>query len=153
MVGAALLVVFGTAPAAAQADVDIGGILRTEFHATTQLDWRDFDAPGPSGIDLRRARLAVKGAAFDRVEYEVERDFREADAPWRDAYLNVPFGRALEIRAGRFKVPFGLEALDDPLKPYSNEQFEDAVDEVRYFARARGDIVRAFLRQLSQASD
>lgn len=40
-------------------------------------------------------------------------------------------------------------ALEDPLKPYSNEQFEKAVDDVRQFARERGAIVRAFLQQLA----
>jgi phosphate-selective porin OprO/OprP len=58
-----------------------------------------------------RARVGIKGAVFHRVEYEVERDFQKANVPWRDVYLNVPLRRALEVKAGRFKIPFSLDQL------------------------------------------
>ena len=31
------------------------------------------------------------------------------EGPWRDVFLNVRLARALELRAGKFKMPFGLE--------------------------------------------
>lgn len=42
-------------------------------------------------------------------------------------------------------------ALEDPLKPYSNEEFERAIEDVRRFARQRGNVVRRFVRQLAPA--
>lgn len=88
-------------------------MVRAEVHIATQVDWRDFSSStnGSSDVDIRRARVGVKGAVFQQFEYEIERDFREGQIPWRDAYVNVPVKRALEIRVGRFKVPFSLDQL------------------------------------------
>jgi phosphate-selective porin OprO/OprP len=41
----------------------------------------------------------------------VSREFGDADEPERDAFANVRVGRALEVRAGQFKIPFGRDAL------------------------------------------
>ena len=43
------------------------------------------------------------------VEYQVEREMRDASRPWRDVFANVRPLRAFELQVGRFKVPFGLE--------------------------------------------
>lgn len=112
VLGAMLLVPAG-APVAAQSDKG-DRVVRAGFHVTTQLDWRRFPSPsGPSteSFDVPRARIGIKGALFHRVEYEVERDFRKTNAPWRDVYVNVPLRRDLEVRAGRFKIPFSLDQL------------------------------------------
>jgi phosphate-selective porin len=110
---AAALCLLGPAvPATPQVGLEGGRVIRADLHITTQLEWRG-SRPPPDGstLDVRRARIGLKGALFGHVEYEVERDFREHDYPWRDAYVNVAFDRALEFRGGRFKVPFGLEQL------------------------------------------
>lgn len=111
-IGATLLLAVAPVAAAAQVGVEAGRTLRTELHAIVHVDWPD--PPGgseSSGLDLRRARIGLTGAAFERIEYQVERDFRERARPWRDVYGNVALSRALEIRAGRFKVPFSLDQL------------------------------------------
>lgn len=108
-----MLLVAARVPVSAQSDAGAGR-LRAEFHVTTQVDWRRSpSALGPSTerFDVPRARVGIKGAVFHRVEYEVERDFRKANAPWRDVYLNLPLRRALELKAGRFKIPFSLDQL------------------------------------------
>ncbi|OFW05155.1 MAG: hypothetical protein A3I61_10325 [Acidobacteria bacterium RIFCSPLOWO2_02_FULL_68_18] len=44
-------------------------------------------------------------------------------------------------------------AVEDPLKPYSNEQFEEAVADVVEFARHRAAIVRRFVREIGSVAD
>ncbi len=73
----------------------------------TQFEWQD-------------RRIGVKGTAFERIEFEMARELGEdfetsiglrEKTPWRDVYVNLRVARALEIEAGRFKLPFGREAL------------------------------------------
>ena len=44
------------------------------------------------------------------VEFEVEREI-DADQPWRDVFVNLRPRRAIQLRAGQFKMPFSLEQL------------------------------------------
>lgn len=106
---ALLLLVAAPSIAAAQIDIERGSV-RAALRVVTHVDWTDLKAGGPD-TDVRRARLGVTGSLFERFEYEVERDFRDRTRRWRDAYGNVTVSRALEIRAGRFKVPFSLDQL------------------------------------------
>jgi phosphate-selective porin OprO and OprP len=55
-------------------------------------------------------RIEVRGRVTRRVDFEVSREFGD-DAAWKDAFLNIRVTRALEIEAGRFKIPFGRETL------------------------------------------
>jgi len=71
----ATLVLVSPVSVAAQIALESGGMLRAEFHALAQADWRDFSTP------------------------------------WRDAFLNAVVGRTLEVRGGRFKIPFSLDQL------------------------------------------
>lgn len=106
----AALLCLAPAAAAAQIEIEAGGAVRAEVHALAHLDWRDPPAH-PATSDLRRGRIGVSGTVFTRLEYEVEHDFSYDDRPWRDAYVNARFGRGLEIRGGRFKVPFSRDQL------------------------------------------
>jgi phosphate-selective porin len=57
-------------------------------------------------------RIGVNGELFNRVQFQVERAFTDDDdddTRWRDVYADVRINRALQIRGGRFKVPFSLE--------------------------------------------
>jgi phosphate-selective porin O/P len=57
-------------------------------------------------------RLGVDGEIFNRVQFQVERAFTEDDdddTPWRDVFVDVRINRALQVRGGRFKLPFSLE--------------------------------------------
>jgi phosphate-selective porin OprO and OprP len=90
----------------------IGSNLRFDVHFKSQADWRDFpDQTSDSDdvFDLHRARIVVDGRATKYVEYQVEREMRDDDRPWRDVFANVRPLRAFELQVGRFKVPFGLE--------------------------------------------
>ena len=76
----------------------------------------------------------------------------------RTAYLQALLAAAgaageLEADAVAAYEQIRAAALEDPLKPYSNEQFKEAAEDVMAFTRARADIVRAFVRQASSMAD
>lgn len=91
----------------------IGSHLRFDLHVKSQADWRDFsEAASDSSEDIfdrHRARVALDGRISKYVEYQVEREMRDGKRPWRDVFVNARPLRQLEIRLGRFKVPFSLE--------------------------------------------
>ena len=57
------------------------------------------------------ARLQVEGTLFTRLEFEVSREFGDAEEPERDLFANFRVSRGFELRGGQFKVPFGRDAL------------------------------------------
>ena len=78
-----------------------------------QLDWQD-------------RRIGVEGTAFKRISFEISRelseDFEAADdlgeeSAWKDAYVNLRVSKALNLEAGRFKLPFGREELTGETEP------------------------------------
>jgi len=91
--------------------IRFGNKARIDFRLKLQGDFRGFDPEQDEDLDtfdLRRKRAGIEGVLFERLEFEIERELRE-DGPWRDVYLNFDFGNPLELRGGKFKVPFGLE--------------------------------------------
>jgi phosphate-selective porin OprO and OprP len=100
------------------------GPLRIDFVTKFQWDARD---PGdePSDFDtfqIHRARIGVEGELFNRVQFAIEGELteREVDNPnpdtrdksaWKDVYVDGNISDALQVRAGKFKIPFGLEQL------------------------------------------
>ena len=86
------------------------GEFRAALRVRLHFDWRDFNPElGEDEFVFRRARVVLVGRVFDDLEYELDADLRDEERPWRDVYLNYRRFRAAEIRAGRFKMPFGLE--------------------------------------------
>jgi phosphate-selective porin len=84
-----------------------------DFRLKAHGDYRSFnpDLRREDRYDLRRLRAAVEGEVKNVVQYEVEYDFREDDYPLRDAWVEVRTSRALQIRGGKFKLPFSREEL------------------------------------------
>lgn len=62
-------------------------------------------------FDWRRRRFGVKGELFNRVAFEVEREFGDDTDPWRDVYLDVTAADVFAVKAGHFRVPFSLDGL------------------------------------------
>ena len=98
----------------------IGKIFRLDVRSKVQGDFRAFLPGIPSdgqSFDVNRARLSIEGDAFKFIEYEVERDFRqalgsnEARYPWKDVYLNFRYFDNYQVKYGKFKMPFGADAL------------------------------------------
>jgi phosphate-selective porin OprO/OprP len=69
-------------------------------------------APIESDVQWRRARVYASGSVQRHLEFEVRYDFTQSNPPkLQDAYVNVvklPVP-TLELRAGRFKAPLGLD--------------------------------------------
>lgn len=98
-----------------------GKWLRIDLGLKLESDYRNSeqdltDAGGAYGLYRRRA--AVKGELFKHVEFEVERELRgtsdeaaRSTNPWHDVYVNFKAAPAIQLQAGRFKIPFSLDEL------------------------------------------
>jgi phosphate-selective porin OprO/OprP len=84
--------------------------LRGRIASTLQSPSFDRGSSTPeSGWQTKR--LQVEGTLFKRLEFEISREFGDADEPERDAFANLRLNRRFEVRAGQFKMPFGRDAL------------------------------------------
>ena len=101
---ALLLLSVNAAAAQDAARFSVGGV-SVGLSTRVQVDWQ------AGTLDLRRARVGVQGKLHERVKYEIENDLSDQSDPWQDVYLNVAVFDALEVRAGRFKMPFSLTRL------------------------------------------
>ena len=93
--------------------VNVGSHIELDFTARFDADVRlATDAIGMDGadVDLDHRRVGVEGSIAKSVDFQVERDL-VADGSWRDVFVNVRHNKAFEVQAGRFKIPFGREAL------------------------------------------
>jgi phosphate-selective porin len=109
-----VLAVLAAAPpsTAAAQSLRIGDAIRIEPKARVQVDVRAADASDESDvdIDLARRRVGISGQVTRHVEFEVEREV-DSTGRWRDAFVDVHANRAIQVRAGHFKVPFSREQL------------------------------------------
>jgi len=89
------------------------------FGGKMDFDWTSFAAGGDvvdrsgtfhDGAELRRARLAFSGEAYDWLEFKASFDFTATKSGLRDMWLAVDDIPVLgKLRIGHFKEPFGLE--------------------------------------------
>ena len=89
-----------------------GEDITLEIRAKLQLDWRRFDPRiDEDTFDFRTARVGLKGDLTRHFDYEVERAIEQEGnfGEWKDIYLNWSTFDVVRIKAGRFKMPFGLE--------------------------------------------
>jgi phosphate-selective porin OprO and OprP len=104
------------------------------LHATLQVDSRTFfDDGGIKGNDgflLRRARPIIEGTIYRDFDFNLTPDFGSgangvtaAPTPQiYDAYLNYRYIPELQLRAGKFKSPVGLEQLQSDVNTAFNER-------------------------------
>ena len=92
-------------------DLPFGEIqFRGRLAGTVQSPARDRGTTIPdAGWQTRR--LQIEGTLFKRLDFEVSREFGDPEEPERDTFANYRFTRAVELRGGQFKVPFGRDAL------------------------------------------
>jgi phosphate-selective porin OprO/OprP len=105
----------------------VGEWLRVDFRLKFQHDFRTFD-PEISGdegevANLNSVRVGIEGDITRHFEYEIDREVRngiadtlhlrtrQTHALWRDVYGNFRYFRRFQIRAGQFKIPFGMDQL------------------------------------------
>jgi len=87
-----------------------GDWLRVDFRARFQGDVRRSEAPmarDDSRLDIARRRLGVEGRVGRVFAYQVEYELGSNE--WRDVYLDYRQFRAVQVKAGAFKLPFGLD--------------------------------------------
>lgn len=86
--------------------------LHLEFRGQLQAVQAASDGPIRSiesdTFDIARRRFTIDGAIGRRLRFQAEAEM-DGDDPVRDLYLDYRAARAAQIRAGRFKLPFGLE--------------------------------------------
>lgn len=91
------------------------GAYRLRLGGYAQLDGRFYLADSArAGVDtwvLRRARLIVQGTVARFFDFYIAPDFGGGNTVLQDAYLELRATPKFRVRAGKFKVPFGLERL------------------------------------------
>jgi phosphate-selective porin OprO/OprP len=106
-----VLIVLAAAPVAAQpTSIKAGDWLRLDFRARFQGDIRRSEAPirgdEDGGLDIARRRVGVDGRV-KHVDFQIEYELGERE--WRDVYIDYRQFKAVQVRGGIFKVPFGLD--------------------------------------------
>ncbi|HZI30996.1 MAG TPA: porin, partial [Candidatus Binatia bacterium] len=88
------------------------------LHGLLQLDSRTFfqnAIPGDGGFFLRRVRPILSGTVYHDFNYVFMPDFGGASGSSspviQDAYVNYRYRPELQMQAGKFKSPVGLEFL------------------------------------------
>lgn len=91
--------------------VRAGKWLRIDFRARFQSDMRASEAMTDEDLvsapDIARRRVGIEGRLAQIVDYQVEYELGAHE--WRDVYLNYRQFKAVQVRAGKFKLPLGLD--------------------------------------------
>ncbi|HTR43646.1 MAG TPA: porin [Pseudomonadales bacterium] len=118
------------------------------LHGVLQVDSRTFfqngQIPGIDGFLLRRARIIFQGTVYHNFDYFLMPEFAGNSPQILDAYLNYRNRPELQLQAGKFKPPVGLEALQSDVNLSFNERTL-ATDLVPYRgigAELHGDIYK-----------
>jgi len=102
-----------------------------QLHGLVQVDNRTFfgdrdnhdkSIQGNDGFLLRRARPIFSGTLYKDFDFMFVPDFGGSSVQIFDAYLNYRYAPWLQVRAGKFKVPVGLEQLQSDPVTYFNER-------------------------------
>jgi phosphate-selective porin OprO and OprP len=88
----------------------LGDSLRVDL--TSKVDLIIRSAPDvDTDAHMEQRRIGVDGRLFEVIGFQVEREIGDDVQPWRDVFVELRKWRAMRVRAGRFKVPFGQERL------------------------------------------
>ena len=90
------------------------GDFRLHVGDLLQIDGRWFPgarAGGALDFALRSMRLELDGSAWGLIDFKLEPDFGGGALVVQYAYIELHFNRQVRLRAGKLKVPFGLERL------------------------------------------
>jgi phosphate-selective porin OprO/OprP len=128
----AILIAFAAIPAAAQSKgqrgfvwddrpmIVFGEDVNIAVTGRALVEWRWFDPEiGEDLFALRAGRLGLKGDLTRHIDWEIEREIGAGDlevddsriefGDWKDIYVRWRTFDAARVKAGRFKIPFGLE--------------------------------------------
>jgi phosphate-selective porin OprO/OprP len=108
---------FGTA------DGNFGVQLRGVLQVDSRSFFDDGGIKGNDSILLRRARPILQGTVFRDFDFLFVPDFGGTSGPQIfDAYLNYRYSPALQLQAGKYKSPIGLEQLQADVNLEFNER-------------------------------
>ena len=102
-----------------------------QLHGLLQVDNRTFfndrdnhgnSIQGNDGFLLRRVRPIFSGTVYRDFDFLFVPDFAGSAPQIFDAYLNYRYVSWLQVRAGKFKPPVGLEQLQPDQFTYFNER-------------------------------
>ena len=89
-------------------NVRLGGVLQVD----SRTFYDDDNLVGNDALLLRRVRPILQGTVFRDFDFLFVPDFAPPGGPQIfDAYLNYRYSPALQLQAGKFKSPVGLEQL------------------------------------------
>lgn len=102
------------------------GNFGVQLKGVLQVDSRTFfddsGIVGNDGLLLRRVRPIWQGTVFRDFDFVLMPDFAGSTPQLQDAYLNYKFKPELQLRAGKLKVPVGLEWLQADQYALLNER-------------------------------
>jgi phosphate-selective porin OprO/OprP len=90
------------------------GDVRVDLRVRLHQDFRRFSIDSPAAgwePTFRRARVGVQGQITNDLQYDFDAELRDREHPLRNAFVNFSRFESAEIRAGRFKMPFGREQI------------------------------------------
>ena len=73
--------------------------------------YMQFDVRSLDQFAFRSLRPELHGTILDHYDFRFLPDFAQGKATVQDAHVDVHYSDAIEVRFGKFKVPFGLERL------------------------------------------
>jgi phosphate-selective porin OprO/OprP len=102
-----------------------------QLHGLVQVDDRTFfkdHIPGNDSFILRRARPIFSGTLYRDFDFNLVPDFGYTTVQIVDAYINYHYAPWLQIRAGKFKTPVGLEELQsDTVTPFNERALPNSI--------------------------
>ena len=99
----------------------LGEDINIDLRGRVQFDWRRFDPlVVEDEFDVRTLRFGLRGELTKHFDWEIEREIDEVLeegellpkwrlAQWKDVFVNWTTFDEFSVKAGRFKMPFGLE--------------------------------------------
>jgi phosphate-selective porin OprO/OprP len=87
------------------------GDLRLDITTKVDLELRHSSDVEVDTVGMEHRRIGVDGRFGDVLGFQVEGELADRDQVWRDVYLELRKWRAVRVRGGQFKIPFGQERL------------------------------------------
>jgi len=104
------------------ADTNFGVALKGVLQVDSRTFFNDGGIVGNDTIGIRRARPILQGTVFRDFDFLFVPDFAPATPQIFDAFINYRFAPWLQLQAGKFKVPVGLEELQPDAYTWFNER-------------------------------
>lgn len=94
-----------------------------EIHGVVRGRWEIDTRSADQRFQVRNARVSIAGSVAPTIGYFIQTDFCDAGAvKILDAYARVGICRGLDLRAGQFRMPFGVETFRSPNNYYFNNR-------------------------------